>query len=77
MKSTSDPDNKAGKTALAATCSPFWYGVGAFFVAPITALFCILMGVMIVLAWPFIPFLCYVQKKEEASKANAKEHPTT
>jgi hypothetical protein len=54
----------------AMTCSPFWYGIGAFFVAPVAAIFCILMGVMMILAWPFIPFLCYIQKKEEISKAN-------
>ena len=55
----------------APTCSPFWYGVGAFFVAPVAAIFCILMGAMMILAWPFIPFLCYMQKKEEISKPNA------
>ena len=54
----------------APTCSPFWYGVGAFFVAPVAAIFCILMGAMMILAWPFIPFLCYMQKKEEISKPN-------
>jgi len=54
------------------TCSPFWYGIGAFFVAPVVAIFCILMGAMMILAWPFIPFLCYMQKKEEISKANAE-----
>lgn len=54
-----------------AACSPFWYGIGAFFVAPVAAVFCILMGAMMILAWPFIPFLCYMQKKEEISKANA------
>jgi hypothetical protein len=53
------------------TCSPFSYGVGAFFVAPVAAIFCILMGAMMILAWPFIPFLCYMQKKEEISKANS------
>jgi hypothetical protein len=51
-------------------CSPFWYGVGAFFVAPVAAIFCVLMGLMMILAWPFIPILCYRQKKEEISKEN-------
>ena len=58
-----------------ATCSPFWYGVGAFFVAPIAAIFCVLMGFLLALAWPFIPFLCYMQKKEAISKTNARIKP--
>jgi hypothetical protein len=33
------------------------------------------MGAMMILAWPFIPFLCYMQKKEEISKANALGQP--
>ncbi len=52
------------------TATPFWYGIGAFFVTPVTAIFCILMGALMILAWPFIPFLCYMQKKEEIRKAN-------
>jgi hypothetical protein len=58
-------NSTAGSICPATTCSPFWYGVGAFFVTPVAAIFCILMGVMMILAWPFIPFLCYMQKKEE------------
>jgi hypothetical protein len=58
-------NSTAGSSCPATTCSPFWYGVGAFFVTPVAAIFCILMGVMMILAWPFIPFLCYMQKKEE------------
>ena len=54
----------------AATCSPFWYGIGALFATPVIALLLILMSVLMILAWPFIPFLCYMQKKEEISKAN-------
>jgi len=65
-------DSDAGSGCPVTTCSPFWYGIGAFFVAPVAAIFCILMGAMLILAWPFIPFLCYMQKKEEISKANAK-----
>lgn len=48
--------------------SPLAYAIGSIFVAPVAALFCILMGLMMILAWPFIPFLCYMQKKEELSK---------
>ena len=48
--------------------SPLSYAIGSIFVAPVAALFCILMGLMMILAWPFIPFLCYMQKKEELSK---------
>lgn len=54
-----------------APCPPALYGIGAFFVAPVAAIFCILMGAMMILAWPFIPFLCYMQRKEEIRKANA------
>jgi hypothetical protein len=68
-------NSTAGSSCPATTCSPFWYGVGAFFVAPVAALFCVLMGAMMILAWPFIPFLCYMQKKEEISKANALGQP--
>lgn len=64
------PKDSTGGCCPPPPCSPFWYGVWAFFVAPVAALFCILMGVMMILAWPFIPFLCYMQKKEEISKAN-------
>jgi len=62
---------------IATTCSPFRYGVGAFFVAPVAAIFCILMGALIILACPFMPFLWYMRKKEEISKANASERKTT
>lgn len=73
MKTQSN--STAGSSCPSTTCSPFWYGVGAFFVAPIAAIFCVLMGVMMLLAWPFIPFLCYIQKKEEISKANTHDMP--
>lgn len=70
MSDTPDKQNTPVGGSNVPTCSPFWYGVGAFFVAPVAALFCILMGVMMILAWPFIPFLCYMQKKEEISSTN-------
>jgi hypothetical protein len=54
---------------------PLWYGLGAFFTVPIAALFCVLMGVMLIAAWPFIPFLCYFQRKEEISKSNPSHQP--
>jgi hypothetical protein len=49
-------------------CSPLWYGVGAFFATPIAVIFCVLMGVMLALAWPFIPFLCYMQRRDGIRK---------
>ena len=70
------PTDDVSGVASAAPCSPFWYGVGAFFVAPVAAIFCVLMGLMMILAWPFIPFLCYMQRKEEISKASVKILPT-
>ena len=72
MKTQSN--SNASSSCPATTCSPFWYGIGAFFVAPVAAIFCVLMGAMMILAWPFIPFLCYMQKKEKIDKANAKGH---
>lgn len=49
--------------------SAVWYAVGAFLVTPLTALFCVLMGLMLVLAWPLIPFLCYLQRREEIQQS--------
>jgi len=51
-----------------ALISPFWYAVGAFFVTPVTAALCALSGVLLILLWPVIPFLCYFQRKEELKK---------
>ncbi len=58
------------QVASAGPCPPFWYGVGAFFVVPVAAIFCALMGLLMILAWPFIPFLCYTQRKREICKPN-------
>ena len=69
---TESTTSRAG-VASVAPCSPLRYGVGAFFVAPVAAIFCILMGAMMILAWPFIPFLCYMQRKEKISEANTHD----
>ena len=71
---TANESTTDGEGLATPTCSPFWYGIGAFFVAPVAAIFCILMGAMMILAWPFIPFLCYMQKKEEISKGDKMPH---
>lgn len=66
------PTIKRAKTEL----SPYWYGFGALLVTPLSAIIFVLMGLMIILAWPLIPFLCYLQKKEEMSKTNTRDqHP--
>lgn len=69
-------DKPEGYGSSPVPCSPFWYGIGAFFLAPVAALFCLLMGAMMILAWPFIPFLCYMQRKEEISKATTQAQAT-
>ena len=64
-----EPTIKRAKTEL----SPYWYGFGALLVTPLSAIIFVLMGLMIILAWPLIPFLCYLQKKEEMSKTNTQD----
>ena len=51
-------------------CPPFYYAIGAFFISPVAALFCVLMGAIMILAWPFIPFMCYFQRKQEIEALN-------
>ncbi len=67
-----EPTIKRAKTEL----SPYWYGLGALLVTPLSAIIFVLMGLMIILAWPLIPFLCYLQKKEEMSKTNTQDQQT-
>lgn len=56
-----------------ATLSPFWCGVAALFLAPVGAILFVLMGLLMICAWPFLPFLVYAQKAEEVCKANTTE----
>jgi hypothetical protein len=51
--------------------SPFSWGVTSFFITPLTVLFCVLMAFMLLLSWPFIPFLCYFQRKQEIESLHA------
>jgi len=57
-------------------CPPLYYAIGAFCVTPVTALLCVLSGIILILCWPFIPFLCYFQRKEELKKINLKTETT-
>ena len=53
---------------------PLWYAIGAIAATPLVALCMVMAGILMILGWPFIPILCYFQRKEEISKANVKVH---
>lgn len=44
---------------------PKWYAVGSVFAVPVCAALLFIMGALLVCCWPFIPFLCYMQRREE------------
>lgn len=44
---------------------PFWYAFGAVFAVPIVALGMALATVCLVLSWPFVPILMYLQRRKE------------
>jgi hypothetical protein len=48
--------------------SPSCYALGSFFLAPVLAAIFLCATVVLVAAWPFIPFLVYLQRKVEAAK---------
>jgi hypothetical protein len=45
--------------------SPAWFALGGFFTAPVIAVALILGAVILVIAWPFIPMLFYMKRKNE------------
>ncbi len=49
---------------------PLWYALGAIAATPLVALCMVMAGILMILVWPFIPILCYFQRKEEICKAN-------
>jgi len=53
-----------------AMIQPIFYALAATAVTPLIALCMVMAGIILILAWPFIPILCYLQRKEEISKAN-------
>jgi fatty acid desaturase len=52
---------------------PLWYALGAIVATPLVALCMVMAGILMILGWPFIPILCYFQRKEDISiKHNAE-----
>lgn len=49
---------------------PLWYAIGAIFATPLVALCMVMAGILLILSWPFVPFYCYFQRKDEIRKAN-------
>ena len=47
---------------------PLWYALAAIVATPLVALCMVLAGILMILGWPFIPILCYLQRKEELRK---------
>jgi hypothetical protein len=68
------PLSNAKAMSLAATrkamIQPIFYALAATVVTPLIALCMVMAGILMILGWPFIPILCYFQRKEEISKAN-------
>ena len=44
---------------------PIWYALGSILATPLVALCIIAVGIIMILGWPFIPILCYFQRKED------------
>lgn len=40
-------------------CPPIWRAVGAVFATPVIAAAIVFFGVLLLLAWPIIPFFAY------------------
>lgn len=49
---------------------PIWYALGSIFATPLISIFMVIGGLLFFCSWPFIPFLCYFQRKAEIRKAN-------
>ena len=49
---------------------PIWYALGAIVATPLVALCMVMSAILMILGWPFIPFLCYFQRRDEIRKAN-------
>lgn len=52
---------------------PLFFAIGLFLTIPITAFFCLIIGLCMIAAWPIIPIVGYFQRKEEISKAKKEE----
>ena len=45
--------------------SPFYFAVGGFFAVPACIMFCLVWSVLILILWPFVPFVFYFKRREE------------
>jgi hypothetical protein len=43
--------------------TPGWYALGGFFTTPVMATILLLGGVILFIAWPFIPAIFYIKRK--------------
>jgi hypothetical protein len=43
--------------------TPGWYALGGFFTTPVIATMFLLGGVILFIAWPFIPAIFYIKRK--------------
>jgi hypothetical protein len=43
---------------------PLWYALAAIVTTPLVALCLLMAAAIFILGWPFIPILCYFQRKE-------------
>ena len=70
MINTPETDGMYFPATRKAMIQPIFYALAAAAVTPLIALCMVMAGIILILAWPFIPILCYFQRKEEISKAN-------
>jgi hypothetical protein len=47
--------------------SPSCYAAGSLFVVPLIAALLFFAGVVLIAAWPIIPFLVYMERQKEAA----------
>ena len=52
---------------------PIWYALGSILATPLVALCIIAVGIIMILGWPFIPILCYFQRKDEIADQDQPE----
>lgn len=45
--------------------APIWYAIASIFVVPVTVIFMVIGSLLVLVAWPFIPFILYFEKRKE------------
>lgn len=48
--------------------SPLWTAIGSVFVVPLLAIIMVLAATALLIAWPTIPVLAYLQSKSKEAK---------